>query len=92
MEKFKALHLSEGLLETIKHLGFTVPTEVQEKTIPLLLANKDVIGSSATGSGKTLAFGAGIIEKMKRGYGIQALILTPTRELAEQVTQALIKY
>jgi ATP-dependent RNA helicase DeaD len=89
MDKFKELGLSEGLLQAIRHKGFTEPSEIQQKTIPLVLEGKDVIGSSATGSGKTLAFGAGILDRMKRGYGIQALILTPTRELAEQITDTL---
>ena len=92
MEKFKQLNLSQDLLDAIKHAGFENPSEVQEKTIPLVLAGKDVIGSSATGSGKTLAFGAGIIDKISRGAGIQALILTPTRELAEQVGQTIAKF
>ena len=92
MEKFKLLKLSEGMMHAIENSGFTEPTEIQEKTIPLVLEDKDVIGSSATGSGKTLAFGAGIIDKMKKGSGVQALILTPTRELAEQVAQTLRKF
>lgn len=89
MEKFKKLGLSEELLKAIKEEGYEAPREIQEKAIPLAIAGKDIIGGSATGSGKTLAFGAGIIEKTVRGEGIQALILTPTRELAEQVCQAL---
>lgn len=89
MEKFKKLKLSEGILRAIKEAKFEAPSEIQEKTIPLVLEGRDLIGSSATGSGKTLAFGAGIIEKIKKGHGIQALILTPTRELAEQVTNHL---
>lgn len=89
MEKFKQLRLSESLLKTIEQMNFKEPSEIQEKAIPLVLEGKDVLGSSATGSGKTLAFGAGIIEKIKKGAGIQALILTPTRELAEQVTKNL---
>lgn len=92
MEKFKQLGLSEGMLNVVKHAGFTEPSEIQLKTIPLVLQNKDVIGSSATGSGKTLAFGAGIIDKMEIGRGIQTLILTPTRELAEQVASTLRKF
>ena len=80
------------MLNVIQHSGFTEPSEIQEKTIPLVLENKDVIGSSATGSGKTLAFGAGIIDKMNNGYGIQTLILTPTRELAEQVASIIRKF
>ncbi|MFA6022669.1 MAG: DEAD/DEAH box helicase [Candidatus Pacearchaeota archaeon] len=89
MISFKELNLSESLLKAIHDVGITEPTEIQEKTIPLVLAGKDVIAQSATGSGKTLAFGAGIIQNIKRGQGIQALVLTPTRELAEQVAQAL---
>src|SRR3989344_4483283 len=84
MEKFKRLKLSKDILRAIEEAGFKEPSEIQEKTIPLILEGRDLLGSSATGSGKTLAFGAGIIEKIKKGLGIQALILTPTRELAEQ--------
>ena len=92
MEKFKQLGLSDGMLSAIEDAGFSEPSEIQIKTIPLVVAGKDVLGSSATGSGKTLAFGAGIIDKVKRGGGIQALVLTPTRELAEQVAFNLRKF
>lgn len=92
MEKFRQLGISEDLLQAISQAGFDTPSEIQEKTIPLVLAGKDVIGSSATGSGKTLAFGAGIIDKVRSGDGIQALILTPTRELAEQVGKTIAKF
>ena len=89
MEKFINLKLSKELLKAIEDAGFKEPSEIQVKTIPLVLEGKDVIGSSSTGSGKTLAFGAGIIDKLKKGAGIQTLILTPTRELAQQVTNNL---
>src|SRR3989344_9072799 len=92
MESFKKLGLSEKLAKVLKSLGFEKPREIQEKTIPLAMAGKDVIGGSATGSGKTLAFGASIIEKVVKGKGVQALIMTPTRELAEQVADSLIKF
>jgi ATP-dependent RNA helicase DeaD len=92
MEKFKVLGLSEQLLKSLKEEGFEAPREIQEKAIPLALAGKDIIGGSETGSGKTLAFGAGIIEKTKEGDGIQALILTPTRELADQVANEMAKF
>lgn len=92
MEKFRVLGLSEQLLKSIKEEGFEAPREIQEKAIPLALAGKDIIGGSATGSGKTLAFGAGIVEKTIKGKGIQALILTPTRELAEQVASEMSKF
>lgn len=87
MNEFKKLGLSEKIVKIVDGLGLTKPTEIQEKTIPLSLEGKDIIGSSATGSGKTLAFGLGMIEKMEKGKGPQALILTPTRELADQITK-----
>lgn len=92
MTSFSELGLSEMFLSTLSQLHIHEPTEIQEKTIPLGIEGKDVIGCSATGSGKTLAFGAGMIEQLKHGNGIQALILTPTRELAEQVGTSLAKF
>ncbi|MBU2638001.1 MAG: DEAD/DEAH box helicase [Nanoarchaeota archaeon] len=84
MEAFKHLGISPQILKVIDEQSFEMPTEVQEKAIPYALKGMDIIASSATGSGKTLAFGAGIIANAVNGKGIQALILTPTRELAEQ--------
>jgi len=92
MATFNELNLSEPLLKTIAAMHFEIPSEIQEKTIPLTLEGKDVIAGSATGSGKTLAFGACLIEKLETGKGIQSLILVPTRELAEQVANALISF
>lgn len=92
MNEFSNLGLSAGLVKAFADAGITSPTDVQAKAIPLVLEGKDVLGSSATGSGKTIAFGAGIIEKANPGQGIQALILTPTRELAEQIGKNLSKY
>lgn len=89
MDKFKKLGLSESIVKSIEEHKFTEPSEIQEKAIPLVLEGKDVIAGSATGSGKTLVFGAGIIQNCEPGKGIQALVLTPTRELAEQITKAL---
>jgi len=88
-EGFKQLGLNEDILSAIKRLDFESPSEIQEKSIPLVLSGKDVIAKSATGSGKTLAFGAGILKKVTRGSGVQALVLTPTRELANQVAEHL---
>ena len=90
MEKFKKLGLSAELIKAIEEQHIKIPSEIQEKAIPLALAGKDIIGGSATGSGKTLAFGTPIIEKIEHGKGVQSLILTPTRELAEQVCKSLI--
>lgn len=92
MNEFTNLGLSAGLVKALADAGITSPTDVQSKGIPLVLAGKDVLGSSATGSGKTIAFGAGIIEKINSGQGIQSLILTPTRELAEQIGKNLSRY
>ncbi len=92
MEKFKQLGIGESVLRVISELGFTEPSEIQQKTIPLVIAGKDVIGQSATGSGKTLAFAAGIIDKINKGSGVSALVLTPTRELAEQVSSNIRKF
>lgn len=89
MEYFRKLGIIEPILKSIEDEEFEKPTEIQEKSIPLILAGQDVIAGAATGSGKTLAFAAGIIEKAERGKGIQALVLTPTRELAQQVATAL---
>ena len=80
------------MLKAVADAHFKEPTEIQEKSIPLALAGKDVIGSAATGSGKTLAFGASIIQNLPRKKGVQALIMTPTRELAEQVGKNLIVF
>jgi ATP-dependent RNA helicase DeaD len=89
MNYFEDLGLGPNLLTAVKRLGFTKPTQIQSLAIPLILEGRDVIGESATGSGKTLAFGSGIIEHSVPGKGIQALVLTPTRELAEQVKSSL---
>ncbi|MBN1376892.1 DEAD/DEAH box helicase [Candidatus Woesearchaeota archaeon] len=91
MNTFENLNLSEQLKESINRLGFTEPTQIQRESIPLILKGKDVIGESATGSGKTLAFGAGIIKNCNPDGGIQAIVLVPTRELAEQVKDEMIK-
>jgi len=87
--EFKKLGLSDELLKSLREMGFTQPTDIQKKTIPLALQGKDIIAGSETGSGKTLAFGAGIIQDSQRKKSIQALILTPTRELAEQIVKAM---
>jgi ATP-dependent RNA helicase DeaD len=89
---FKALGLPEHILRCIEEKGFKKPTEIQEKSIPLVMEGKDVIAKASTGSGKTLAFGSVILRDTKKGYGIQALVLTPTRELAEQVKNELSEF
>ncbi len=90
--EFNELGINEQILKAIEREKFEHPTKIQEMTIPLIIQGKDIIAGSATGSGKTLAFGAGIIQKTEKGKGIQALILSPTRELAEQVSQEIKKF
>jgi ATP-dependent RNA helicase DeaD len=89
MITFKNFNLSDGLSASIDRMGFQCPTQIQQRAIPLILNGRDVMGESATGSGKTLAFGCGVVEQSMPGRGLQSLILTPTRELAEQVKNSL---
>ena len=89
--KFEEFKLSDQLKIAIKKLNFDSPTEIQEGSIPAILDGKDLIGESATGSGKTLAFGCALIEHIKLEDGLKGLVLTPTRELAEQVKDTLKK-
>lgn len=92
IEKFKRLGIEGELLRAIERENFENPSEIQEKSVPLVLAGNDVIAESATGSGKTLAFGSGIIQNCSKLGKIQALVLVPTRELAEQVSKSLQKF
>lgn len=91
---FKDLNLIKPLLKAIDASGYTAPTLVQQKTIPLVLDHKDVIVSAQTGTGKTAAFALPILQQLfdkqdapKRGKKIRALIISPTRELAVQIQQ-----
>ncbi|MBI4141542.1 DEAD/DEAH box helicase, partial [Candidatus Woesearchaeota archaeon] len=85
-------NLSPAIQKAVQEQGFTSQTQIQEKTMPLIFAGKDVIGQSETGSGKTAAFGLPILTNLNTGKGVQALILTPTRELCLQVSDALKKF
>ena len=93
MTRFADLGLSEGILQTLNELGYETPTPIQEQAIPELLAGHDVIGQAQTGTGKTAAFGLPLLEYIDPDSGdTQAIVLTPTRELCIQVTQALRAY
>ena len=89
MENFIKLGLSKELTDVLYQSGFKGPSEIQEKAIPLALKGRDIIGGSATGSGKTLVFASPIIENLRPNFWIQSLVLTPTRELAEQVATTI---
>lgn len=92
--QFQELNLSQPILKAIAQLGFTEMTPIQEKTIPLLLEGKDVIGKSNTGTGKTAAFSIPILEQMQPEDSdhVCALILCPTRELAMQACDEIRKF
>lgn len=89
--KFKELNLKKEVLNAIEDKKFEEPTEIQEKIIPLILEGNDVLGQSQTGTGKTLAFGAPILSKLELSGITQTLILSPTRELAIQISKELIE-
>src|SRR5438045_9673324 len=93
MPSFADLGLSQPLLEALNHLGYESPTPIQEQAIPELLAGHDVIGQAQTGTGKTAAFGLPLLAYLDPASSeTQAVVLTPTRELCIQVTQALRSY
>jgi len=93
MPSFADLGLSQPLLDALNHLGYESPTPIQEQAIPELLQGHDVIGQAQTGTGKTAAFGLPLLEYIDTDHEeVQALVLTPTRELCIQVTQALRAY
>ncbi|WP_248723197.1 DEAD/DEAH box helicase [Seonamhaeicola sp. ML3] len=87
---FNSLGLSNALLKAISKQGYTTPSPIQEKAIPLILEGKDVLASAQTGTGKTAGFTLPMLQKLTQGQRmrkrpIRALVLTPTRELAAQV-------
>ncbi|MEN8262227.1 MAG: DEAD/DEAH box helicase [Nitrospirota bacterium] len=91
MKSFEELGLSEATLKALKKKGFEEPTPIQVKTIPLLLhGDKDIVGQAQTGTGKTAAFGLPMIELLPgKSKTVQAIVLTPTRELAVQVAEEI---
>jgi len=91
IETFKALGLSDVVVEALEKKGFEKPSPIQEQTIPFILNDhRDLIGQAQTGTGKTAAFGLPIIETLEPTDGpIQALVLTPTRELTIQVANEI---
>ncbi|GJJ70672.1 ATP-dependent RNA helicase DDX49/DBP8 [Entomortierella parvispora] len=85
---FSQLGLASWLVNALKAMSITSPSEIQTKCIPQILAGKDVIGGAKTGSGKTAAFALPILQKLSEDpYGVFAVVLTPTRELAFQIAE-----
>src|SRR5688500_1290967 len=90
---FTDLDLSAELLAAIADAGYEAPTAIQARAIPVLLAGRDLIGQAQTGTGKTAAFALPILQRLDLADAmVQALVLTPTRELAIQVAEALHTY
>jgi ATP-dependent RNA helicase DeaD len=90
---FAALGLNADIVRVLEELGYEEPTPIQTHAIPLLLSGRDVLGSAATGTGKTAAFALPLIERLEPNTrAVQGLILTPTRELAMQVAEAVHRY
>src|ERR1039457_6173781 len=87
---FSALHIQSHLLKNLTSLGYSQMTPIQAHSLPLILAGKDVIAKAKTGSGKTAAFGIGLLSHLEvSSMHVQALVLCPTRELADQVGKEL---
>ncbi|TRX54478.1 DEAD/DEAH box helicase [Thalassomonas sp. M1454] len=94
---FSTLGLSPAILDAVTELGYSEPTDIQSKAIPVILSGKDVVAAAQTGTGKTASFVLPILEKFNqdrklRGKRIRALILTPTRELAVQIEESIAQY
>ena len=87
---FSALALSPATLANLQQLGYTQMTPIQAASLPPALLGKDLIAQASTGSGKTAAFALALLANLNpRRFAVQALVLCPTRELADQVTSAI---
>ena len=99
--KFEELNLAPAILKAIQEQGYENPTPVQEQAIPIVLTGQDLLAGAQTGTGKTAAFTLPMLHKLTMSrsvpnkfgvYGIRALVLTPTRELAAQVEESVRTY
>jgi len=90
--EFSSLQLAPAILKAVEELGFKEPTPIQAQAIPVALTGKDLIGSAQTGTGKTAAFALPILQHLEKPGRLRALILEPTRELADQVAEALKRF
>ncbi|MDP3338507.1 MAG: DEAD/DEAH box helicase, partial [Rhodoferax sp.] len=83
---FSTLPLNPATLDNLQQLGYLAMTPIQAASLPTALAGRDLIAQAQTGSGKTAAFGLALLERLNpRRFAVQALVLCPTRELADQV-------
>ncbi len=89
---FEKMNIRPEIISALKEIGIESPTKIQTEAIPMLLSGSDVIGMSKTGSGKTAAFGIPVLEQIVPRAGLQAIIMSPTRELAVQISQEMEKF
>ncbi len=87
---FNEFNLKKEILKRLEEIGFEKPSPIQEKAIPVILEGRDVVAQAQTGTGKTAAFGLPILSKMQKGE--KALVITPTRELAIQVSEEIFRF
>ena len=89
---FESFGFKKDLLRAIDYAGFKVPSPIQAEAIPLVMQGRDIVGQAHTGTGKTAAFGLPALNAMDMKSGVEVLVITPTRELATQVSDELFKY
>ena len=93
---FKSLNLNSSIHKAVKEAGYEIPTPIQLKAIPEILLNRHLMASAQTGTGKTAAFVLPILDKLSKDIsqyrGPRVLIISPTRELASQITESIKKY
>ena len=89
---FESFGFKKDLLKAIDYAGFKVPSPIQAEAIPLVMQGRDIVGQAHTGTGKTAAFGLPALNAMDMKSGVEVLVITPTRELATQVSDELFKY
>ncbi len=89
---FESFGFKKDLLRAIDHAGFKIPSPIQAEAIPLVMQGRDMVGQAHTGTGKTAAFGLPALNMMDMKSGVEILVITPTRELATQVSDELFKY
>ncbi|MFT5311701.1 MAG: ATP-independent RNA helicase DbpA, partial [Paraglaciecola sp.] len=89
-KEFSSLGLEPALLDNLETMGYSQMTDIQAGSLPAILAGRDVVGKAKTGSGKTAAFALGLLHNLNvKRFRVQALVLCPTRELAEQVAEEI---
>jgi len=90
--RFEDFGLKHEIMQSIRYAGFKIPSPIQAMAIPVIIEGRDVVGQAHTGTGKTAAFGLPVLNNMHLQGGVEVLIITPTRELANQVSDELYKY